>query len=335
MKALKIVIIILVVLIAIILIPPLFMSSEMYVERTAVLKAQPEVIWDQVNCLENWENWDVWHQDTNMTGTYEGAKCGVGAKNTWTYRDRDEGGSQSIVEVREYEYVKTFLDFQAMGTADAEMMLKKVEEGTEVTWNIRSDSPYPLMRWVHTLMVAPGVGKSYEDGLANLDELTKDMKAEPKNYSTGEVSEKEVTAGNALVLRIKASVEEIGPKMGDSFGALMGYAQQVGVDIAGPPFTIWYDYESEIMEFDCGIPVPGKIIGKGDVKSLETYGGKALSVIHTGPYNTTQYSWGALQKYITDKSLELNGDPFEVYLTDPMTEPDETKWVTELYWPVK
>jgi effector-binding domain-containing protein len=36
-----------------------------------------------------------------------------------------------------------------------------------------------------------------------------------------------------------------------------------------------------------------------------------------------------------DHAMELNGDPYEVYITDPASEPDETKWVTELYWPVK
>ncbi|MCD4684277.1 MAG: GyrI-like domain-containing protein [Bacteroidales bacterium] len=335
MKALKIVIIILVVLIAIILIPPLFMPSQMFVERSAVLKAQPEVIWDQVNCLGNWEKWDVWHQDTNLVGTYEGQECGEGAKNIWNYKDREEGGSQTIVKVRKYEYIKTLLDFQEMGTADAEMMLEKVEEGTKVTWNLRSDSPYPLMRWVHTLMVAPNVKKSYDEGLVNLNELTKDMKLEQPKYTTGEVTEKEVTSFNALVIRTKCTMEEMGDKMGQVFGALMAYTGKIGIQMAGPPFSIWYEYESEVFEFDSGIPVPGKIVGEGDIKSLETYAGKVIHATHTGSYESTQYSWGALQEFITDNGLELNGDPWEVYITDPMSQPDQTKWVTELYWPVK
>jgi len=341
MKALKVVIIILVVLIAIILVPPLFMPSEMNVERSAVLKAQPEVIWDQVNCLENWESWDVWHQDTTMTGTYEGEKCGVGAKNIWTYKDRDEGGSQEIVEADKFEYIKTFLDFQEMGSADAEMTFEKVDEGTKVTWNIRSDSPYPLMRWVHTLMVVPNVKKSYDEGLINLNELTKDMILKPGEdlgtllYTTGEISEKEVASQNALVFRTKCTMEEMGEKMGEALGALMAFTGKKGIEMAGPPFSIWYEYESDVFEFDSGIPVPGKVMGEGDIKSLKTYGGKVLHATHTGSYESTHHTWGALQKHITDNGLELNGDPYEVYLTDPGSEPDPTKWVTELYWPIK
>ena len=160
MKALKIVMIILVVIIAIIMIPPLFMPSKLNIEITRVLKAQPEVIWDQVNCLENWEKWDLWHQDSNMVGRYEGPACGEGATNIWTYRNMDDGGSQTIIDSREYEYLQTFLDFQKMGTAQAEMFLEKTEEGTRVTWTLVSDASYPVMRWINTLMVAPGVKKA-------------------------------------------------------------------------------------------------------------------------------------------------------------------------------
>ena len=140
MKALKIVIIILVVLLAIFLIPPLFMPSEMYLEETKVLSAPKEIVWDQVNCLENWEEWDIWHKDTSLVGYYEGPACGKDAKNIWDMKNSDDGGSQVIVESREYEYIKTFLDFREMGTAESEFMFETVEDGTKVTWNFKSDS---------------------------------------------------------------------------------------------------------------------------------------------------------------------------------------------------
>ncbi len=167
MKAPKIVINILVVLLAIILIPPLFMYSELYLEESKVLTAPTEVVWEQINCLENWEKWDVWHQDTNLVGYYEGPKCGLEAKNIWDMKGTDEGGSQTIVDVREYEYIKTFLDFREMGSAESEFMFEQLEEGTKLTWNFKSDSPYPVMRWMNTLMIGPMVTKAYKDGLNN------------------------------------------------------------------------------------------------------------------------------------------------------------------------
>ena len=39
--------------------------------------------------------------------------------------------------------------------------------------------------------------------------------------------------------------------------------------------------------------------------------------------------------YIKDNNLEMNGAPYEVYVTDPQDVPDPSKWITELYWPIK
>ncbi|MBN2172874.1 MAG: GyrI-like domain-containing protein [Bacteroidales bacterium] len=335
MKALKIVIIILVVLLAIILIPPLFMPSKLYVEQSMVMKAQPEVVYDQLNCLKNWEEWDVWHMDTTMEGYYEGPECGVGAKNIWKYKGKDDGGSQTIVESKENEYLKTMLDFQKMGTAESEIFLEKVDDGTKVTWNLKSESSYPIMRWINTVMVKPGVLASYEEGLINLNNLTANMKPKPK-YSTSEVVITETEPMFALAIRSECKAEEISNVMGAAYGKIMEYAGKNGAQIAGAPMSIWYSWEGDKMVFDNVIPVDKKIKGSNDIKSITTYKGKVVKVTHTGDYESTQYSWGILENYIKENDLlEMNGDPWESYLTDPQSQPDPTKWVTELYWPIK
>lgn len=334
MKALKIVIIILVVLLAIFLVPPLFMPGELFVEHSRVLKAQPEVIWDQVNCLENWEKWDTWHQDTNMTGSYSGPACGVDAKNSWTYKNTDDGGSQTIIESREYEYIKTFLDFQEMGSAESEFFFEKVEDGTKITWNLKGNGSYPVMRWINTLLVKPGVDKAYSEGLENLDELTKDLKP-PVKYSTGDISITLVESQHALAVRANVPMEDISKAMGAGFGEIMQVMEPAGVQMAGAPFAIWYIWDGDTFVFDNCIPITKKIGGTALVKYFKTYAGKVARVEHRGTYESTQYSWEALEKYIAENSLIKNGDPWETYVTDPESEPDPSKWITELYWPIK
>lgn len=334
MKALKIVIIILVVLLAIILVPPLFMSSELYLEETKVLTAPTEVVWEQVNCLENWEKWDIWHQDESLVGYYEGPACGKDAKNIWDMKNSDEGGSQIIVESMEYQFIKTFLDFREMGSAESEFMFEQVENGTKLTWNFRSDSPYPIMRWMNTFMIGPMITKAYKDGLNNLEILTKDMKPTPK-YTTSEIALKDVKSTYAMAYRTKCTMEEVGEAMGPAFGAIMQVVGTNGAQVIGSPFSIWYEWENEIMEFDNAIPINKKIKGTDDVLPIKTYGGKVAYVSHMGEYSTTNYSWGILETYLKENNLEMNGAPYEVYITDPQTEPDPSKWITELYWPIK
>lgn len=334
MKALKIVIIIFVVILGIILIPPLFMPSELHVEKSKVMTAPPEIIWDQVNCLENWEKWDLWHQDTNMTGHYEGPVCGEGAKNVWEYVNMDGGGSQTIMEAREFEYIKTFLDFQGMGTADAEMWFEKVENGTKVTWNFKSDNGYPIERWISALMLGPEINKAYQTGLDNLEELTKDMKLKPK-YKSSEVSVEQVIGNHAVAIRVKANMEQMETAMGDAFGKIMQEVGRSGVQMAGPPIAIWYEWESDIFDFDNAVPIANPITVPDGFQLIKTYSGKVITATHTGNYNTTHFTWAKVEAYIKEIGLETNGAPWEQYISDPGSEPDPSKWITNLYWPVK
>ncbi len=335
MKALKIVIIILVILLAIVLIPPLFMPSGIYLEKSLVLKAQPEVIWDQVNCLKNWENWDVWHQDSTMSSRYEGPECGVGSKNVWTYNKSTEGGSQTIIDSKEFEYIKTRLDFQGMGGADTEFKFEKADDGTKVTWTFKADKSGLLMRWLNAFMIKPEVAKSYEKGLNNLNELTMNMKSEPK-WSTGDISEVNVDKMMAIAVKVESGPEEISKNMEDNFTKLSTYLQKEGASMAGPPFAIWYKYDDpENFVYDIAMPVSKQLTGEGDIHFLYTYEGKTVKADHFGDYSTTGHSWSAIMQYMKDKGLEPNGDPWEVYMTDPKDQPDPEKWLTVLYFPVK
>jgi effector-binding domain-containing protein len=335
MKALKIVTIILIVILALFLIPPLFMPSELYVEKTMVLKAQPEVIWEQVNCFKNWDSWDYWHQDTSMTGYVEGPECGVGNKNIWKDKNSDEGGSQTIVESRENEYIKTELDFGPMGTAYSEMQLEKVEGGTKITWNLSSGGAYPFVRWINAMMIKPEVEKAYETGLKNLDELTMNMKPKPK-FRTGEVKISEVKSQMALGIKVESGMENMGDIMGTNYGKLMDYIGKTGAQMGGTPFAIWYQWEDTAkFVYDCAIPIVNKVKGEGDIRLFNTYEGKVATAEHWGDYSTSGESWGILMKYVEDNKLEANGNPYEVYMTDPGTEPNPEKWLTVMYFPVK
>jgi len=331
MKALKILSIILIVLIAIVIVPTFFMSSDMLVEQTREMKAAPQVIWDQFNCLENWENWDEWHQDTNLVGTYSGPACGVGATNTWTYKNNMDGGSQTIIESTPHSYIKTKLDFGKMGVAESEIFLEAKGEGTLVKWNLKTSGAGIILKWMNVLMIKPSVRDSYSKGLENLDKYTEDMKPHA-DYSTGEIEIVEVKSTPALAFRSRAIPAQIAQSMGMAFGQIMEY---VGDTKHGTPMSIWYDWQSDTLEFDNVIPLDEPMEGKGNIKSIVTYAGRAIKAVHTGDYESTQHSWKLMGDYIHENKLELNGDPYEVYITDPGMEPDPSKWITELYWPVK
>ncbi|HYO20461.1 MAG TPA: hypothetical protein VES02_17550, partial [Dermatophilaceae bacterium] len=54
-----------------------------------------------------------------------------------------------------------------------------------------------------------------------------------------------------------------------------------------------------------------------------------LPVADIGPWP----SYGALTAWMRDRGVEPNGDMWEVYLSDPVAEPDPSTWRTEIYTP--
>lgn len=56
---------------------------------------------------------------------------------------------------------------------------------------------------------------------------------------------------------------------------------------------------------------------------------------HFGHFNSVKTTYNALQKYITENKIEMNGDPWEMYITNPFKEPDQSKWETKVYFPIK
>jgi len=137
---------------------------------------------------------------------------------------------------------------------------------------------------------------------------------------------------NALAIKSEVTMEGMPDAMGGAFQQLMEFG---GAQMTGPPFAIWYKWEGDVFEFDNCIPVATAIPGNDVIKNITTYAGKTVSVSHTGAYETTHHSWAALQEYVTNNNLETNGEPYEVYLTNPQEEPNPDNWITELYWPIK
>ena len=87
--------------------------------------------------------------------------------------------------------------------------------------------------------------------------------------------------------------------------------------------------------FEAAIPIDKEIKGNAQVQVKQSYAGKVIYLSYTGPYEGTYKAYTELDSYMKEKGLFQNGGPWEVYLTDPSTEPDTNKWVTEIYFPVK
>ena len=165
---------------------------------------------------------------------------------------------------------------------------------------------------------------------------------------TLEFATKQLDAQPILGIRTVVTHDKIGEAMGPLFGEVFGYIQQNGQAPAGMPFAIYYHMDGGPLDVDgeecadggsidmeCGMPVAAPLDGSGRIKASELPAGKVATVTHMGPYNNLPQTWSALTRWMEAQGLEPAGAPWEVYVTDPGAEPDQSKWRTDIFFPVR
>ncbi|MCY4028372.1 MAG: GyrI-like domain-containing protein [Acidobacteria bacterium] len=145
----------------------------------------------------------------------------------------------------------------------------------------------------------------------------------------------ELEAQPIVGIRTTVVMSEIGKAMGTLFGEVHGYIQQNGGTPAGMPVAIYHSAPSATVDVECAIPVAAAMTGAGRVRSGELPAGKAATVTHVGPYDDLPQAWSALTEWIESQGLEAAAAPWEVYVTDPGAEPDQSKWRTDIFFPVR
>jgi len=150
------------------------------------------------------------------------------------------------------------------------------------------------------------------------------------------VEVKDIEAAKALVIKATIKTSEISAKTGELFSKLIGYMQENGIQMTGPPFTKYYSWDPEgETEMEAGAPVEQVVETQGEIQYVELPAVKVATALHTGPYEAVGPVYEAIEKFIEKEGLRVAGAVWEVYLTDPNTEPDPNKYKTQVYFPVE
>ncbi len=100
-------------------------------------------------------------------------------------------------------------------------------------------------------------------------------------------------------------------------------------------YCLYHDMEKQPWDVEAGFVVHQIVASQDDIEFGTLPGGRMATLWHIGPYNTLNDSWMALDAYIKEHHLHPNKVMWELYTTDPATEPDPTKQRTLLVWPVE
>lgn len=332
MKILKWVAIVLICIIVVFHIIAAFMPSTYNVVRTAEINASFEKVVPLITDLKMWDKWSPWKAgDTAAIYTYNDT-TGTNAEMSWE-GEIIGSGKLRITSINDtaINYRLTFLD-PMESESNGSFIIKIHDKTTTLTWTNNGELSYPFGRLTSLFMdFDKMLGADFERGLGLLNKAVENLKP---SY-TYEIMEKDVEAQNIAVIRDTISMNETSEVLKNNYAEIMDVMKKQKVEMLGVPMAISYAWDPTSWDFEAAIPVAKAIKPTGRVQYKQSYAGKAVYVSYMGPYSGTAQVYMDLENYIKEKNYEQNGGPWEVYFTDPATEPDSNKWITEIYYPVK
>ncbi|MDZ7740841.1 MAG: GyrI-like domain-containing protein [Bacteroidota bacterium] len=328
MKALKIIGTILLVLIGLFLIIAAFLPRETGVEESISIKAPANTVFKQVNTMANWEYWSPF-KDPAMELFYTGEASGVGAMQEWNMKG--DSGTLTIVESAPYTSIKTKVELTQDSKVNGYWVFDEKDGVTDVTWGLRfQELSYPFGRYIG-LIFNMMMGESIDKGLKQLKDYAESLPPYPV------VSITNIDETKSIVMTDTVYMHEMAEKMDFFFSKMTKFAKAKKLEQTAYPFCIYLDWNPDegYMVTKCGFPVNKEVKSGKEVEFYVMPPTKAVMSVYKGPYDKMEPTYNAINEYIAEFGLEMNGAPIEMYVTDPKMEPDTSKWTTQIYFPVK
>jgi hypothetical protein len=115
---------------------------------------------------------------------------------------------------------------------------------------------------------------------------------------------------------------------------LQAYIRSAGAREAGSPMLHVGTSDSSTYSYMVALPVDRLLPDHGAIKQKRMVLGQILEAEVRGGDYTVRRGMAALQDYVEDYKRQSPAIPYASLTTDRTREPDTTKWITRLYYPV-
>ncbi|WP_251359352.1 SRPBCC family protein [Kangiella sp. TOML190] len=327
-----------------------FLPKTAQVERSIVINSSQETLFNYLNTTKNFNQWSPWFEmDPSATYEFSGPEVGVGGALTWD-GEKTGKGTQEVIESNPYSDIKLKLVFDGQPPATASYHLESAAKGTKITWRFHTGLNGPIEKYLG-LMMDSFVGDMYAKGLNNLKAKVEAL-PEPVAAVKEEVMEvvtPEIPKGphivtvepNAIIYmanRSEMDGDKISQALAESYGKLVAFMAEKQLNFAGAPLAITTGGSPEegFWAFEAALPVDYAVeVDEGsEIQFKRTYAGKAVKLVHIGPYMEMTESYKQLAQYVAENNLLPNGNMWEQYISDPANTAEE-ELITRLYFPIQ
>lgn len=180
---------------------------------------------------------------------------------------------------------------------------------------------------------SPDANTGLAGRIVEIDETGRDGQAE-EVLAMAEINIVELSEQPTACIRETRQMSELHEFFHRAFSGIPAAVAQQGAQVVGPPYALYRGRISQEVDVEGGFPIAGSFTPTAEVGAGTLPAGRAVTTMHIGPYETLHESYARLEAYLHEQGLAPADQVWEVYLTDPQSEPDTSKWQTALFWPL-
>ena len=307
------------------------------VERSKIINSPKSSIYNYVNDYKNWKEWNsLAVEDSLMKITLSQNSIGKGSTGSWEGNE-GEGDIQTI-DVKESDSIFQKMNYNG-NSADVVMSFKDTLGKTKVTWKAKGKMGF-LFKVLTTFNggAVKIFGSMFEKSLVNLD---KKLDYEINTYSIKVNGLANYPETFYLAQTFTSEFSKVGKNSGIVFSKITDFCKKNNITISGKPFVIYHTYDTtnEITKLSICIPIKDPIfITEGsDISSDTLKPFQSVKTTLTGDYSHTKKALEKTVEYFRSKYLTADKtiSHIEIYSIGKNEINNPSKWVTEIYYPIK
>lgn len=347
MKALKIILFIIAVLILLFIILGFIGPKSFDVSRSIEYDAPVDMVYEQISNLSKKVEWDPWkEEDPDMKITINGSGDEVGSYRRW--ESENSVGEEWLVELVPNESVESELKFISpfeLTSTGYQNLEKLGDNRTNMTMGIKGENSFMMraMSMIPGMSMESKVGPMFKKGLDNLKEILsnkvalREVSVDNMKKTRFSFGIQEMPSRSFVLKRGTVAMSNIGIFYASNLGSIYTAVGVAGHEPVGKPCGIYYSWDEEAGTTDmcAAIPVADGSLRIEGYETVTIPASRMVKLPYYGSYEGAMDAHIAMGDYLKANDLVQNGPVIEEYITDPTTEPDTTKWLTNILYLIK
>ncbi|MGI5892338.1 MAG: GyrI-like domain-containing protein [Bacillota bacterium] len=136
-----------------------------------------------------------------------------------------------------------------------------------------------------------------------------------------------------ISIRTTTKIEDLPMLIGQSYGKIAAYLEELGELPADIPFVAYYNLDMQNLDVEIGFPVTKSLASKDDIEASSIPAGKRIFCMYRGAYSGMAPVYEEMAQWITKSAYQATGTAYEFYYNDPSF--PESELLTKIMIPIK